>query len=83
MTSDEQLNATLLGFEQRYDTQRDSNVCIAGFLARRNLVESHGLTEAQARAVFQAPMTIRLDVSGNARYVPEAYLTFGLRIVGD
>jgi len=83
MTSNEQLTVTLLGFEQRYETMRDSNVCIAGFLTRRNLVESYGLTETQAEQVFQKPMTIRLDVSGSARYIPEASLTFGLRIVGD
>ncbi|KAF1714955.1 hypothetical protein CSC74_15065 [Pseudoxanthomonas yeongjuensis] len=83
MTSGEQLNATLLGSEQRYETQRDSNVCIAGFLTRRNLVEGYGLTETQAEQVFRKPMTIRLDVSGSARYIPEASLTFGLRIVGD
>lgn len=83
MSSTEQLNATLLGSEQRYEAQRDSNVCIAGFLTRRQLVETYGLTEAQAREVFRKPMTIRLDVSGQARYIPEASLTFGLRIVGD
>lgn len=83
MSSNEQLTATLLGSEQRYETRRDSNVCIAGFLTRRNLVESYGLTETQAEHVFQKPMTIRLEVSGSARYIPEAALTFGLRIVGD
>lgn len=83
MSSSEQLNATLLGSEQRYDTQRDSNVCIGGFLTRRQLVEQYGLTEARAQDVFRKPMTIRLDVSGSARYIPEASLTFGLRIVGD
>ncbi|WP_027079736.1 hypothetical protein [Luteimonas mephitis] len=83
MSSSEQFHATLLGFEQRYESLRDSNVCIAGFLTRRSLVDMYGLTEAQAREVFRKPMTIRLDVSGSARYIPEASLTFGLRIVGD
>lgn len=83
MSSNEQLTATLLGSEQRYEVKRDSNVCIAGFLTRRNLVEGYGLTETQAEQVFRKPMTIRLDVSGSARYIPEATLTFGLRIVGD
>jgi hypothetical protein len=83
MSSNEQINATLLGSEQRYEAQRDSNVCIAGFLTRRSLVDMYGLSEAQAQEMFRKPMTIRLDVSGQARYVPEASLTFGLRIVGD
>ncbi len=61
----------------------DSNVCIAGFLTKRNLIETYGLTERQANRFFNKPMTIRMNIRGNARYVPVAGLTFGMRIVGD
>lgn len=62
---------------------RDSAVCMAGLLSKRALTETYGLTEAQAKEFFKQPTTIRLNVTGNARYVAFAGLTFGLRIVGD
>jgi hypothetical protein len=83
MSSGERLATTVLGLERKYEILRDSNVCIAGFLTKQSLVETYGLTEVQAQDMFRKPMTIRLDVSGSARYIPEASLTFGLRIVGD
>jgi hypothetical protein len=62
---------------------RDSAVCMAGLLSKRALVENYGLTEAQAKEFFKKPTTIRLNVTGNARYVDFAGMTFGLRIMGD
>lgn len=63
--------------------ERDSAVCIAGFLSRKSLVELYGLSDAQAREFFRQPTTVRLNVSGSARHVGFASLYFGLRIVGD
>ncbi len=83
ISSHEQMATTLLANEQRFETLRDSNTCIAGFLTRRQLVETYGLTEAQARRVFQKPITISMEIDGAASYLPEASLVFGLRIVGD
>jgi len=83
ISSHEQMATTLLANEQRFETLRDSNTCIAGFLTRRQLVESYGLTPAQAKRVFARPMTISIEIEGSASYVAEASLVFGLRIVGD
>jgi hypothetical protein len=65
------------------ERQRDSAVCIAGFLTRKSLVEVYGLSEAQAKEFFKQPTTVRLNISGSAQYVDFASLYFGLRIVGD
>lgn len=83
MTSSESYQVPLepgVSFSER---TRDSAVCIAGFLSRRALVDSYGLTEAQAKEFFKKPTTIRLNVSGSAQHVSFASLVFGLRVVGD
>ena len=84
LSSAEQMSTVLLANEWRLDVTRDTSTCIAGFLTRLQLVETYGLTEAQAVEVFRKPMTIRMEVqNGFAAYVPAAQLTLGLRIVGD
>lgn len=84
ISSAEHLSTVLLANEARLDVMRDTSTCIGGFLTRLQLVETYGLTEAQAVEVFQKPITIRMEVhNGFAAYVPEAQLTLGLRIVGD
>lgn len=83
MTSSEHFETPLSAGQSLYERTRDSTVCIAGFLTRRALVDNYGLTEAQARQFFRQPTTVRLNVSGNAQYVADASLIFGLRIVGD
>lgn len=65
------------------ERQRDSAVCIAGFLTRKSLVAVYGLSDAQAKEFFKQPTTVRLNLSGSAQYVSAASLYFGLRIVGD
>lgn len=62
---------------------RDSAVCIAGFVTRRNLIDGYGLTPAQADEFFKKPTTVRLNVRGSAQHVSFASLIFGLRIIGD
>lgn len=62
---------------------RDSAVCIAGFITRRALVDNFGLTAAQAKEFFKRKTTVHLNVSGSSRYVSDANLIFGLRIIGD
>jgi len=62
---------------------RDSAVCMAGLLSKRALIDTYGLTEAQAVEFFKQPTTIRMNVTGTARYVAFAGLTMGLRVVGD
>jgi hypothetical protein len=62
---------------------RDSAVCMAGSVSKRALIETYGLTEAQATEFFKQPTTVRLNVTGSSRYVAFAGLTMGLRLVGD
>ena len=83
MTSSERFEVPLAAGQQLNERSRDSAVCIAGFLSRRALVDSYGLTSAQADQFFKKPMTVRLNVNGSVRLVKEGHLTFGLRIVGD
>lgn len=83
MTSSESFQVPLEPGISVTERSRDSAVCMAGLLTKRALVESYGLTEAQAREFFRKPTTIRLNVSGSAQHVGFASLTFGLRVVGD
>lgn len=62
---------------------RDSAVCQAGLITRKALIETYGLTAAQAASFFASPTTVRLNVSGSSRFVDSAFYSFGLRIVGD
>ena len=83
MSAAELINTPLRAGESQIGTSRDTATCIAGFLTRRSLVESYGLTEVQARQVFRNRLTIRLNVSGNYRNLEAASLIFGLRVTGD
>jgi hypothetical protein len=83
MTSSQRINTPLPAGMSFTNTTRLSSVCIAGLLSRKQLVESFGLSDSQADAFFHNPTTLRLNVSGNLRYVSDAQLYFGLRIVGD
>ena len=62
---------------------RDSVVCQSGLISKRALVETYGLTAAQADSFFANPTTVRLNVSGSSRFVDYTLYSFGLRIVGD
>lgn len=62
---------------------RDSTVCMAGLISRKALIANYGLSEAQADDFFAGPITVRLNVRGSVRYVSDANLVFGLRLVGD
>lgn len=83
MTASERLQVPLPPGLHLTERSRDSAVCIAGFLSRKALIEGSGLSPAQADEFFKRETTVRLNVSGSARYVDGASLYFGLRIVGD
>lgn len=83
MTASERLVAPLAPGTAYTERQRDSAVCIAGFISRRALIQNYGLTENQAERFFRKPMTIRMNVRGTATHLDAAQLVFGLRIVGD
>jgi len=83
MTSSESFQVPLSPGVQITERTRDSAVCIAGFLTRRALVDTYGLTDAQVTEFFKKPTTVRLNVRGSSQHVSGASLIFGLRIVGD
>ncbi|GAB2508126.1 hypothetical protein [Lysobacter humi (ex Lee et al. 2017)] len=83
MTSSESFQVPLPAGLSITERTRDSAVCIAGFINRRNLIDGYGLTPAQADEFFRQPTTVRLNVRGSAQYVGFASLVFGLRIIGD
>lgn len=83
MTASEIIETPLAPGAHLTERSRDSDVCMAGFLSRRTLTETFGLTDAQADAFFKQPTMVRLNVAGSSRFVSYAQLIFGLRIVGD
>ncbi|AXK72749.1 hypothetical protein DWG18_10980 [Lysobacter sp. TY2-98] len=62
---------------------RDSAVCIAGFINRRTLTDTFGLSDAQVTEFFKKPTTVRMNISGAARGVSFASIILGFRIIGD
>lgn len=83
MTSSERFEVPLDPGQALNTRTRDSTVCIAGFISRKALMLTHGLTDQQAKEFFKKPTVVRLNISGSAQYVGDAQLYFGLRIVGD
>ncbi len=83
MSSSEVLVTPLDPGQTFAERTRDSTVCMAGLISKQALIDNYGLTEAQAKAFFRKPTTIRLNVSGSAQNIAFASMVFGLRIVGD
>jgi len=83
MSSSELFEVPLAPGMQLTERSRDSTVCIAGFLGRKALTQTYGLTDAQATEFFKQPTTVRMNISGSAQYVQGASLYFGFRIIGD
>jgi hypothetical protein len=83
MTASESYVVPLEGGVNFTERTRDSAVCMAGFVSKKALIESYGLTEAQAKEFFKQPTTIRLNVTGSAQNVGFASMVFGLRVMGD
>jgi len=83
MTSSQRFQVPLPPGIHISERKRDSAVCIAGFLTQKALVETYGLSAAQAKDFFKQTTTVRLNLSGSAQYVDDASLYFGFRIIGD
>jgi hypothetical protein len=83
MTSSERFETPLAPGVQFFERTRDSAVCMAGLISRRALVDTYGLTDAQATQFFKKPTMVRLNVSGSTQFIDSAGMIFGLRIVGD
>ena len=61
----------------------ETRVCIGGFLSKQSLMQTYGLTDAQATAVFRHDITLQFGVQGSAAMVGGGYVIYGLRVVGD
>ena len=83
MTSSQRFEVPLPAGITISERKRDSAVCIAGFLSRKTLTETYGLTDAQAKDFFKKATTVHLNLSGSSQYVSDASLYFGFRIIGD
>lgn len=83
MTNFESFEVPLPADTQISVRERDTATCIGGFVSRHALIQTWGLTEAQAKQFFKHPITVRMNISGNAQYVESANMIFGLRIIGD
>ncbi len=64
---------------QGIDYSRAGNAGISKY----NLVSGGTLTQKQADDLFNKPMTVRMDVTGLARYLTDAAVTFNVRLFGD
>lgn len=83
MTSSELFQEALEPGVTLTERARDSTICMAGLISHKSLIENYGLTPAQADDFFANPMTVKMNVTGSVRYVADASMVFGLRIVGD
>ncbi|MFO1314287.1 MAG: hypothetical protein U1F58_01690 [Burkholderiales bacterium] len=64
-------------------TIQSTRTCIEGMISKSTLVNTYGLTEAQAKSFFANPVTIRAGVSGDAALVSGASIIVGTRFTGD
>ena len=52
-------------------------------LTKAQFRDSFGIPAAVVDAMFAGPMTVSLDITGNARYVTDASITCNMRLFGD
>lgn len=64
-------------------SDNDTRVCNGGLLSRRALIETYGLSEAQATQFFQKDTIITLGIAGSSRRVSDGSIIIGTRFVGD
>jgi hypothetical protein len=60
-----------------------SRACIAGVVNKRALVETYGLSEAQAKDFFKKPMTLTFGSRGNVGLAEFTSYFYGFRLYGD
>lgn len=60
-----------------------SRTCIAGAVSKRALRENYGLPDTIVDKFFKQPITIRVNLAGNAALVDYASLIYGVRFFGD
>lgn len=81
--SSSQVIALLDQNEQMPQRLNSTRTCIGGYLNKRSLVEFYGLSEAQAKAFFDKPTTVRLNMNVFANNVSFANVSYAIRFVGD
>ncbi|MGH8106792.1 MAG: hypothetical protein ACREO2_10765, partial [Arenimonas sp.] len=64
-------------------SDNDTRVCNGGLISKRALIESYGLTEAQATAFFTKDTIITIGLAGSTRHVTDGSIIIGTRFVGD
>ena len=74
---------TLDAGESITESNLPGRTCQSGFLSRRNLVSTYGLTDAQAAAVIRGEITLRFGLRGYTRAASTAGFLYGLRVMGD
>lgn len=60
-----------------------TRACIAGIVSKRALVDSYGLSEAQAKEFFKKPMTLTFGSRGTAALTDFVSYFYGIRLYGD
>src|SRR5690349_9283490 len=74
---------TLQPGEIDFKTFQLSRSCIAGIISKRVLVDTYGLSDAQATQFFKKPMTITFGASGTFGLTSFANYLYGIRLYGD
>ncbi len=69
--------------ETAYQRLNFTRQCIGGILSKDMLMNSYGLSEAQAATFFQNKTVMTFHVRGNMRMVESASLYYGVRLLGD
>jgi hypothetical protein len=60
-----------------------TRVCNGGLLSKRALIDSYGLSEAQATKFFKKDTIINIGMTGSTRFVANGSMIIGTRFVGD
>jgi len=64
-------------------SDNDTRVCNGGLISKRALIESYGLSDAQATKFFKKDTIITIGLIGSTRHVTDASVIIGTRFVGD
>lgn len=74
---------TLQPGDQATRRSTTTRMCIGGLVNKSALIDTYGLTPAQADDFFKKPMTIHLNLTLQTRLADQAFAFFGVRLYGD
>jgi hypothetical protein len=74
---------TLQPNEQFLGRDDETRFCIAGMVSKRQLIETYGLTDAQATEFFKKDTIVTMGISGSAQGVISASMINNVRWLGD